>query len=174
MKSYPYDNIPGDQRLPHEPAASTPLSPAYLSTLGVHYHLITDAADLEALAARRGYKNRDEVTVSPDAMGAVYEDKVRMFFNEHMHEDEEIRYIVDGSGFFDVRDQADQWVRIWLEKDDLIVLPAGVYHRFTTDEKNVSLLPIFFSFWLTKANTSWSSSISKPCASSKTSRNGRR
>lgn len=95
---------------------------------------------MDALAAERGYKNRDEVTVSPQTMGDVYEDKVKMFFAEHLHEDEEIRYIRDGEGYFDVRGQEDEWVRIRLSKDDLIILPAGIYHRFTTDDKNVSFL----------------------------------
>ena len=97
---------------------------------------------VDQIAKDRSYKNRDEITVSPEKMGAVYEDKVKMFFNEHLHEDEEIRYILDGEGFFDVRSEGDDWVRIRLEKDDLIILPAGIYHRFTTDSKNVSLPPL--------------------------------
>ena len=94
-------------------------------------------ADVDEIATERSYKNRDEIIVSPDKMGDVYEEKVKMFFNEHLHEDEEIRYILDGNGFFDVRDPKDEWVRIRLEKEDLIILPAGIFHRFTTDSKNV-------------------------------------
>ena len=99
-------------------------------------------ASVDQIAKDRSYKNRDEITVSPEKMGAVYEDKVKMFFNEHLHEDEEIRYILDGEGFFDVRSEGDDWVRIKLQKDDLVILPAGIYHRFTTDSKNVGCQPL--------------------------------
>ena len=129
----------GDQRLPHDSSpTSKPLDPSYLSTLGVLYSHHPTLSSVDDLATQRSYAHRDEITVSPAAMGDVYETKVKMFFDEHLHEDEEIRYIRDGAGYFDVRSEGDEWVRIRLEKDDLLILPAGIYHRFTTDEDNVS------------------------------------
>lgn len=128
--------LQGDQRAPHDSGRS--VDAAYLSNLGVLYRKCPSVSDVDALATQRGYKNRDEITISPTAMGAIYEEKVKTFFHEHLHEDEEIRYILDGEGYFDVRSEGDEWVRIAVEKDDLLVLPAGIYHRFTTGQSNVS------------------------------------
>ncbi|KAH6636603.1 Acireductone dioxygenase ARD family [Chaetomium tenue] len=136
MKAYFYDDLPGDQRLPHASATTAELTESALASLGVLYFHMPDLAGVDALASERGYRNRDEITVSPQTMGDAYEGKVRQFFDEHLHEDEEIRYVRGGRGYFDVRDRGDRWVRIALEKDDLIILPAGIYHRFTTDENN--------------------------------------
>ncbi len=94
---------------------------------------------MEDIAKTRNYANRDEITVSPDAMGAAYDEKIRLFYDEHIHEDEEIRYLLKGTGYFDVRDQDDRWMRIRAEPGDLLILPAGIYHRFTVDEENVRL-----------------------------------
>ncbi len=35
-----------------------------------------------------------------------------------------------------MRDVDDTWIRISMEAGDMIVLPAGMYHRFTLDERN--------------------------------------
>lgn len=140
MRAYWYDNSELDQRQPHDSGRA--VDPSYLKDLGVLYSRHSSKDTVDELATERNYRNRDEITVSPKAMGDVYESKVKMFFNEHLHEDEEIRYIRDGAGYFDVRSEGDEWVRIRLEKDDLLILPAGIYHRFTTDEDNVSLVTV--------------------------------
>lgn len=124
----------GDQRAPHDSGRT--VSPTYLSNLGIIHHNFSSISDVNRIASERSYKNRDEITISPTTL-PNYEDKVKMFFHEHLHEDEEIRYIVEGGGYFDVRGKEDDWVRIALEKGDLMIMPAGIYHRFTTDENNV-------------------------------------
>jgi 1,2-dihydroxy-3-keto-5-methylthiopentene dioxygenase len=79
-----------------------------------------------------GYKNRDEVFIAPDNM-PNYADKVRMFYEEHIHEDDEIRLVLKGGGFFDVRGHGDEWIRIRVTPGDFLVLPAGIYHRYGVD-----------------------------------------
>ncbi|KAL8765672.1 MAG: hypothetical protein Q9209_007310 [Squamulea sp. 1 TL-2023] len=147
MRTFYHDDQPGDCRLPHD--SGEELSPEHLTSLGVIYYSFlpsspTSAAQIEDIAKIRHYANRDEITVSPAAMGAVYEDKIKMFYDEHMHEDEEIRYILKGTGYFDVRDCQDRWIRIKVEEGDLLILPAGIYHRFTVDEDNyINALRLF-------------------------------
>ncbi|TFK25380.1 Fe-ARD 1 [Coprinopsis marcescibilis] len=140
MRAYYFDNIPGDQRLAHDYVPSRPVPEPLLKKLGVSYWEIPIDGylpKLDAVAEERGYKNRDHITVSKDGLGDLYEEKLKSFFSEHLHEDEEIRYVVDGSGFFDIRESpSEEWIRISVVPGDLLIIPAGIYHRFTLDENN--------------------------------------
>ncbi|KAK9287718.1 hypothetical protein L1049_016157 [Liquidambar formosana] len=119
-----------------------------LEDLGVLYwHLnpkdYENDEELKKIRETRGYNYMDMLDLCPEKV-ENYEEKLRNFYTEHIHADEEIRYCLEGSGYFDVRDNDDRWVRIWIKAGDLIILPAGIYHRFTLDTHNyVKLMRLF-------------------------------
>lgn len=143
-----------DQKAMNQLNPPIPVTPAALREIGVCYWKMDanaysypklavpwdpkDAMDprLTQLRDDRGYSYADIITVDPDCLPG-YTEKVKSFFEEHIHDAEEIRYILGGSGFFDVRDKQDRWVRVHVHKGDLITLPEGIYHRFTVDEKDI-------------------------------------
>jgi len=134
------DDSQEDQRLPHhrEPKEFIPLEK--LSELGiVSWRLNPDNwendENLKKIREARGYSYMDICDVCPEKL-PNYETKIKNFFEEHLHTDEEIRYCLEGSGYFDVRDENDQWIRVAVKKGGMIVLPAGMYHRFTLDTDN--------------------------------------
>ncbi|XP_054156882.1 acireductone dioxygenase-like [Oppia nitens] len=90
---------------------------------------------LSKIRTDRGYTYSDQLEVSPKTLDN-YLAKIKSFFTEHIHSDEEIRFILNGSGYFDVRDNRDKWIRILVQKGDLLILPAGIYHRFTLDHND--------------------------------------
>ncbi|XP_066150720.1 acireductone dioxygenase [Euwallacea fornicatus] len=92
---------------------------------------------LDKLKKERGYSYEDEVTMKSPSDGLEeFEKKLTIFFTEHLHTDEEIRLCIKGSGYFDVRDNGDQWIRVKVVPGDLLIVPAGIYHRFTLDTNN--------------------------------------
>ena len=95
-----------------------------------------DADDgLTKLRSDRGYRFVDFISVCREKL-PNYEEMIRVFYREHLHQDEEIRFILEGSGYFDIRDADDKWIRVLVKKGDLIILPAGIFHRFTVDTHN--------------------------------------
>ncbi|CAI6003944.1 unnamed protein product [Closterium sp. NIES-65] len=133
---------------PHVSPALPRVSLVLRAELGILYwKLDADIWDsdpqLKQIRKERNYSYEEVVNIHPDTL-PNYEQKLKSFYEEHIHTDEEIRYILDGSGYFDVRDFEDRWIRIHTKKGDLIVLPAGIYHRFTLDSTNyVKALRLF-------------------------------
>ncbi|CAF1208261.1 unnamed protein product [Adineta steineri] len=97
---------------------------------------------LTKLKHDRGYTYEDEIKIESSMEN--YEENLKIFFTEHLHSDDEIRLILEGSGFFDVRDCDDKWIRIHVFPGDLIILPAGIYHRFIPDKQNYIRARRFF------------------------------
>lgn len=135
------ENWSGDQREEHhkQPPEYIDLDTLYKLTLVEHFKVNeSDPANdnlLNSIKKKRGYSYEDEITCSKECL-PNYESKLRMFFEEHLHTDEEIRLVLEGSGYFDVRDVNDRWIRIKVEPGDLLIIPKGIYHRFTLDINN--------------------------------------
>lgn len=116
---------------------SQPIGAAKLADEGIFYRqLPTDAADyaepLAALCTERGYVAQDLVhlgTTTPNL-----EPLLEKFFQEHLHTDEEIRFVLAGEGIFDLRDVDDRWMRVHVVPGDLLIVPANKYHRFALNE----------------------------------------
>ncbi|KAM9317317.1 acireductone dioxygenase [Gastrophryne carolinensis] len=140
VQAWYMDDSAEDQRTPHRLQPNQPVTVAELRQLGVNsYKLDADnyENDPELVQMRRdhNYTFMDIITIHKDTL-PNYEEKLKIFYEEHLHLDDEIRYILEGSGYFDVRDKQDRWIRIAMQKGDMITLPAGIYHRFTLDENN--------------------------------------
>jgi 1,2-dihydroxy-3-keto-5-methylthiopentene dioxygenase len=97
---------------------------------------------LDALASARGYVEQDIVELWPDTenLQAICD----KFAAEHSHTDDEVRFVLSGAGVFDIRDEADRWMRVTVEAGDLIVVPADRYHRFTlTADQHIRCVRLF-------------------------------
>ena len=84
-------------------------------------------ADIKRLAEIGGYKSFDVIRMVPD--NPKREEMRAKFLDEHIHEDDEVRFFVEGAGMFYLH--AGGRVHMLLcEAGDLIKVPAGLRHWF--------------------------------------------
>lgn len=74
----------------------------YFFVFQINTNTWTTDGVLDKIRKDRGYSYEDEINVSKESL-PDYENKIKNFFTEHLHTDEEIRFVIDGSGYFDVR-----------------------------------------------------------------------
>lgn len=104
-----------------------------LEANGVIYRkLPMDAAGyqphLDELTQRRGYLTQDVVQLRPDTPNL--DAALAKFDPEHRHDDDEVRFVLEGEGVFDIRANDERWMRVIVEPGDLLVVPKGKHHRF--------------------------------------------
>lgn len=124
-----------------------PINVDSLRSEGVMYEQFPTEPDqylpaLSQLKERRGYVEQDEVALSPQLENL--EAICAKFIDEHSHTEDEVRFVLEGEGIFDIRSLADEWMRVKVEPGDLLVVPEGRHHRFMlTDQKAIRCVRLF-------------------------------
>ncbi|HEY8379939.1 MAG TPA: cupin domain-containing protein [Nannocystis sp.] len=118
---------------------------ADLAAVGVHYERVPIEdyqPALDRLRGERGYVTQDIVELRPDTPNL--DALLAKFKDEHLHRDDEVRFVLEGEGIFDVRGADERWIRIRVERGDLIVVPALLYHRFfLTEQRQIRCVRLF-------------------------------
>ncbi|NPA13307.1 MAG: cupin domain-containing protein [Aquificae bacterium] len=97
--------------------------------------------ELERLKKEKGYITEDIVVLSEDTPNL--DQLMAKFKREHHHKDDEVRFVVDGSGIFPVKIDG-RIVEIHVGPGDLIVVPAGARHWFELDDqKKIKCIRVF-------------------------------
>ena len=97
---------------------------------------------LDRLKAERGYVEQDIVELHPQTPNL--DTLCAKFIDEHLHTDDEVRYVLEGEGIFDIRSADDRWMRVVVEAGDLLVVPAHLHHRFLlTDKQHIRCVRLF-------------------------------
>lgn len=89
-----------------------------------------------------GYNFEDIMEISKDLPD--FKEKEQRFNMEHLHSFEETRLCLEGLAYFEIRDCNDEWIRVKFEPGDLLILPAGIYHRLSLDERKYVKIHRFF------------------------------
>jgi 1,2-dihydroxy-3-keto-5-methylthiopentene dioxygenase len=84
--------------------------------------------DIDALKARGGYRAVDVINVRPDTPNL--DAMLAKFSREHWHDEDEVRFIVEGRGLFHVHPAAGPVFALEVEAGDLIRVPKGTRHWF--------------------------------------------
>jgi len=117
----------------------------YLGMIGIDYErwetgdrLSGDVADdeildaysteIETLKKRGGYVTADVINVVPTTPGL--DEMLNRFNKEHWHDEDEVRFIVKGSGLFHIAPRDGDVCSVEMHPGDLIRVPAGTLHWF--------------------------------------------
>uniref|UniRef100_A0A915AFV2 ARD n=1 Tax=Parascaris univalens TaxID=6257 RepID=A0A915AFV2_PARUN len=126
----------GDRRLPHHVFPPKTLTPDQLLTLtGVVCYKV-DIDDPNAVKKRLS-KVKTERNISSSDMFQMsssltdFEQKLEELYEPVVKNEDSVFLVMEGSAYYDVEKEEDDWIRINVEKGDLLVIPKSLPHRFT-------------------------------------------
>jgi 1,2-dihydroxy-3-keto-5-methylthiopentene dioxygenase len=83
---------------------------------------------IDELKARGGYQTADVIDVWPNTPNL--DAMLNKFNSEHWHDEDEVRFIVEGRGLFHIHPKNAPVFAIEVEAGDLIRVPKGTHHWF--------------------------------------------
>jgi mannose-6-phosphate isomerase-like protein (cupin superfamily) len=105
------------------------LSPEVLKELGYELWMVNEEnkdSCLDQFCKQRNLEKRTPLEISSRVCSKEHLDRLSV---EHLHENDEVRFVTNGSGYLDLRDKQDRWIRFKMEKNYLSIVPTGAYHR---------------------------------------------
>jgi 1,2-dihydroxy-3-keto-5-methylthiopentene dioxygenase len=84
--------------------------------------------EIDKLKTQGGYVTADVIDVNAQTPGL--EAMLAKFNREHWHDEDEVRFIIEGRGLFHIRPRGGSVVAIEVEAGDLIRVPRGTWHWF--------------------------------------------
>lgn len=83
---------------------------------------------IAALKAEGGYVTADVINITPDLPNL--DAMLARFDKEHWHDEDEVRFIVEGNGLFHISPPGGPVFRIEVTEGDMINVPRGTHHWF--------------------------------------------
>jgi len=102
--------------------------------------------EIDRLKAEGGYVTADVIDVKPTTPGL--EGMLAKFRSEHWHDEDEVRFIIEGRGLFHIHprqgERAGPVIAIEVEAGDLIRVPRGTWHWFDLcPERRIRAIRLF-------------------------------
>jgi 1,2-dihydroxy-3-keto-5-methylthiopentene dioxygenase len=92
------------------------------------------APAIAELRAEGGYTTADVIDVEPETPGLA--SMLAKFNKEHWHDEDEVRFIVEGRGVFHIHPPEAAVFRIEVREGDMIKVPKGTLHWFDLCPEN--------------------------------------
>jgi 1,2-dihydroxy-3-keto-5-methylthiopentene dioxygenase len=98
--------------------------------------------EIDRLKAEGGYVTADVIDVMPTTPGL--DAMLKRFNSEHWHDEDEVRFIIEGRGLFHIHPREGNVISITVEAGDLLRVPRGTWHWFDLcQEKRIRAIRLF-------------------------------